>query len=117
MTNFDAAVDELTYDFTQYVEGAQGTIPEPSVAQVETFTEMLRQVMPTAVNEKGDLILDVNALKAKVEEGDDLALLINNAIADLCSGSPTAAQIAALPFRVQRRFYGWIIGTFLSPEA
>jgi hypothetical protein len=116
MANFDAGLDELTYNFTK-VGGKQGVIPEPSTLQVETFTEMLQQVMPLTQDAEGKTILDVKALVAKSEAGEDLGYLINHAIADLTSGEITAEEIAALPFRTQRAFYGWIVGTFLSPEA
>lgn len=116
MATFDAGLDELTYDFTK-VGGKAGVIPEPSTLQVETFTEMLRQIMPTTVDDEGKVMLDIAALQAASEQGEDASLLMAAATSDLTSGEITAEEIQALPFRTQRAFYGWIVGTFLSPEA
>lgn len=115
MPNFDA-IDELTYDFTAY-GGKSGVIPEPSTEQVEMFTEMLRQVMPTMTDAEGKILLDVAAIQAKVADGDDLGLIVNTAVENLFSGEIKADEIKALPYRVQKAFLGWIVGVFLSPEA
>lgn len=32
-------------------------------------------------------------------------------------GNPTRAQIAGLPYRYQRAFFGWLVGEFLNPES
>lgn len=115
MPNFDAAEDELTYDFTKYIEGAAGVIPEPSSQQLEDFTETLRQVMPTKVDEAtGKNVLDIDKLSAAVEAGEDLDAILCMAVEGLFSGTPSAEQISSLPFRVKQRFFGWVVGTFLS---
>lgn len=116
MPTFDAGLDQLNYDFTA-VGGAAGVIPEPSTEQIETFVEMLREVMPTKDGPDGSVSIDFAVLTTRVEEGEDLELLLNTAVSDLCSGTPSVPEIAALPFRVKQRFYGWIVGTFFHPEA
>jgi hypothetical protein len=120
MATFTGGVEATTYDLTQWVPDMQGEIPEPSTAQVEDFMAVLRQVMPTKVTESGEVTLDVPAIKAFFEEHeeDDFAEeLINDAVSALCSNTPTADQIRQLPHRVKQGFYGFVIGTYLSPEA
>lgn len=118
-TTFDAGLDELRYDFTKYQEGVAGVIPEPTSDQVETFLEVLRQVMPTSTDENGKTVLDLAALSERfgADDSEDIEALLNGAVAALCSNTPTAEQIGALPHRIKQRFYGWVLGTFLSPEA
>lgn len=118
-SNFDAAdVEDLTYDFTKYAPGVQGTIPEPTSDQIEKLVEILRRVFPTKVNEKtGKTEIDVSKINDQVAEGSDQEGLLYAALADFTSDQPSVEDIKALPFRPQRRFVGWLIGQFFSPEA
>lgn len=115
MTKFIAQEDEMSFDFSAY-GGPVGVIPEPTSTQIEVFLETLRQTMPTTEDEEGHVTLDIQAISA-LEEGTDLEALLYGAVASVCSDHPTAAQIKALPFRPQRRFVGWLLGTLLNPEA
>lgn len=119
MPNFDAGQEDLTYDFTKYVPDAKGVIPEPSSNQIAVFLETLRQVMPVTEGSDGSVVLDVAALadRFKDSDGDEVEMILAAAVSEVCSGTPTAEQVLALPYRVKARFYGWVIGTFLSPEA
>lgn len=118
-TGFDAGAEELTFDFTKYVEGAKGVIPEPSSEQIERLIEFLRQVMPTKKDEDGKDTLDLDKLSETFEgkEATEIEVLMNTSVSEVCSGTPSVEQIAALPFRVKKRFYGWLLGSLLSPEA
>lgn len=117
-TTFDAGQDELVYNFEPYQPGVRGTIPEPSTEQIQTFLEVLRQVMPTVEGPDGKKMLDLAALNERFKDNPDEAeAIVNSAVSAVCSGTPTADQIGALPYRVKQRFYGWVVGTFLAPEA
>jgi len=119
MAKFDAgaSVDTLDYDFTAYVEGAKGVIPEPTNAQIEALRAHLASVMPTREDETGRTVLDIGELSKRIEEGSDLEGALMAAIAEFCSNTPSAEQLAALPYRAQRAFLGWLVGLFFSPEA
>lgn len=130
-TAFVAAeeVDDLTYDFTKYVPGAQGTIPEPSNHLVETFQSQMRQVMTPMFELQGKVNAaneDLASLTADVmeslgneadEQTHQLLDSMASIAADLCQGTPDTETIQKLPFRVQKAFLGWITGVFLSPES
>ena len=112
-------VDAMSYDFEGFGQpGVKGIIPEPSSEQIETFLEVLRQVMPVTADADGTAKLDV-AKVAEFFEGreDEAEDLINEAIATVCSDTPTSEQIAALPYRAKQAFYGFVVGSLLAPEA
>lgn len=117
MATFDAGLEELTFDFTKYVEGAKGTIPEPSSTQMEEFIALLREFMPTKQNADGEDVIDLDKVAEYFEGTDNPEDVINDAISAVCSGTPTAEQIGQLPYRVKQRFYGWMLGSLLAPEA
>lgn len=122
MSNFDAGQDELTYDFTKYIPDAKGVIPEPTSEQIQHFTQTLQKIMPskTITDENGNErnVLDIEKIKEEYgEDGSEVELTLAAAVSQVCSGTPTAEQILALPYRVKRRFTGWITGTLLDPEA
>lgn len=110
-------VEETTFDLERYVPGMKGTIPEPSSEQIQTFVEVLQTVLPTK-EEDGKRILDMDKIseffEAHEEDAEDI---VNDAIAAVCSNTPTAEQIKALPYRVKQGFYGFVTGTYLNPEA
>lgn len=123
MSTFDAGLEDLEYDFTKFQPGVKGLIPEPSSDQIETFLAVLSKIMPTKVSldDQGreKRVLDIDKISETFgEDGpEDAEAIVNAAVSAVCSGTPTAGQIDALPYRVKQRFYGWIVGTFLSPEA
>lgn len=117
MPSFEAGKDPLTYDFTKFIPDSKGEIPEPSSLQVETFFEMIRQLMPVAMGEDGKPKIDLGSIVKMAEDGEDINELLLQAISDVCSNHPTVDEIAALPHRDKSRFIGWIVGTFFLPEA
>lgn len=133
MPKFDAgtAVDPLTYDFTKYVEGCQGEIPEPSDKQIEGFMEEIKGVAMTAGIQVGQdptaMMQQMTERAQAAEEGGDDVFSVENlrrmndtmmeAVATLCSQQPTADEIRGLPPRVRNAFFGWITGAFVDPEA
>lgn len=114
--NFDAGDDVLTYDFTKYSQG-KGEIPEPSSRQIETFIEVLRQILPLKADDNGKQVVDADKFTESVEQGSDVEATLFAAVAAVTSDEVSVAKLSALPFRVQRRFLGWFMGVMLSPEA
>lgn len=121
MAKFDVGVevDELSYDFEKFVPGAKGIIPEPSTDQLTNFRRTILESIPVTEGSDGKVGIDFDALKERVKDdgGEALEASLFQAIADLCSEQPSAEQMKALPYRGQQAFIGWIMGTFLRPEA
>lgn len=133
MTKFNAAtaVEPMEYDFTEYIEGAVGIIPEPSEAQVQTyfktvsglateFTDLRKRM--SSISEDDDEIdtenPDVAALMEEVKNLDMTAVLgqITEAVAALCSNEPSVEVINRLPFRVRQAFAKWVGQQFRSGQ-
>lgn len=126
MAKFDAgtAVEAMEYDFTAY-GGSSGTIPEPSEETLDLFMKKIREVALEArrlVNQKGDPndLSPEDMLNTLSEMDEDTMTkslsVVSDALAELCSGTPTAEEISRLPFRVRQAFTGWLVGQF-RPEA
>lgn len=118
-------LDVLTFDFSS-VGGAKGVIPEPSSVQITTFQRDLRHAMaPSLAIMKQVGSTDLTSITQEtldaLDEADETAGQTMDAVADavaaLCSNSPSAEDIKKLPFRGQQVFVGWIAGKFLNPEA
>jgi hypothetical protein len=117
---FDAGVevDELTYDFSKFLPGVTGTIPEPTNEQLEALVAVLRKTFPTTTNpETGKTQVDLEAVAAATDEDSEAEAVLYDAISEFTSGSPSTEQLKALPFRPQRAFVGWLLGQFFSPES
>lgn len=119
-------LDVLDYDFRPHVD-AQGTTPEPSNAKIRDFQRAVKKATSEVVVEQferqeradGPTLADIQ--KALSDENDDEAMAILDevivAVAGVCSGSPSLAEITSLPFRLQQHFIGYIMGKFFSGEA
>lgn len=116
-SGFDAGLEQIHYTLKPYID-KEGIIPEPSGEQMQTFIETLRQVMPIKTGPDGKDTLDLEKV-AEAFNNDPVAVeaVVNHAISEVCSGEITAEELKALPYRVKQRFYGWLMGTLLSPEA
>ena len=137
MPEFVAQSDPLTYDFTRYVEGAKGVIPEPTSRQIREFFRGLRelsgieeeQTKAAAKNRKttqrragsaGIGGRDFEALLAvldrpdeEFEESDRRAAEL---VALLCSGQPDVEVLNKLPSLVFSSFLSWILAQVQNPE-
>lgn len=122
-------VEELSYDFTDH-GGGVGVIPEPSDEQIRQFRVLMANWIDAATggespedDERPDAedmpIRDQLILLGKTMRADDSEQThsIITGIAAVCSGSPSYEEIKALPYRVQQKFLGWVVGTFLSPTS
>lgn len=137
MSGFVAAeaVETLDYDFTSLNANGderftKGTIPEPSRELYDNFTDANHKI-------DREMGLDLEGLTeeiAKVENPQEAMLIYGRAIAaipedsrreaahkridviaELCQGTPPKEEIAALPFRHQEAFFGWLMGQLRGP--
>jgi hypothetical protein len=126
MIKFDAGsiAEALDYDFTAYVKGAEGTVPEPTDEQIGIFLDEVQAV----TREAQDLVpgdIDMSDAAAVLDAmnhlnpGDFVRLTskMSGIYAKLCSNHPTEKQIQGLPMRVRRLFFNWIQEQVMNPEA
>jgi hypothetical protein len=126
MAGFKAteAVSALTYDFrgfavadedaAELLKEAHGTTPEPSVEQFRRLQAAQRELLglqPGASQE------EVNASLAgmSVDEMREMDEEMLDIVADVTSGAPSRDELAALPFRIRQRYYGFLFGELDSP--
>lgn len=110
---------ELEYDFSPF--GGTGVIQEPSHAMVNQFRKTLASLLDAAVPEgvdadkpSEDLTLTerlrvMSTMLGRDDSAEQTAII--KALADLTR--LPVEEIEALPYRQQRSFMGWIVGTFL----
>jgi hypothetical protein len=134
---FDAAkvAEPLDFDFSAFEDKdgkplPKGTIPEPSKDAVQSYFKNARKEAQDAGIDATDVI-DTTTEEGKVAlakvfadaerehpgamEKLDKAQL--EGVAKLCGGTPTKEEIAALPYRQQRAFFGWLMGELSNPAA
>lgn len=125
------AVEALEFDFTKYEDGAEGVIPEPSTAQLETYFESMKEMVKgirtlqskakslTVSKEAGEDVSDeeMDEILAEMDEVSfaEFQNEMAGAVAELCSQTPSTDLINKLPFRVKQAFIQWITGEF-RPE-
>lgn len=124
--SFDAskAVKPLNYDFKPYDPEAKGSVPEPTDDQVAEFYGHLAQQLERALGAERvagvDLTdpVEVGGLFLSLDADDNRKVFedLLDLHAAVCSDQPNREQIAALPFRLRRAWYGMVQG-WLRPEA
>lgn len=105
---FDAATaiaEPLDYKGLSEWGIADGTVPEPTAQALVRFVEVLQELE----NIEGTPEAGVGA--AEVMQRAQAAT------AELCGGTPTAEQFAALPVRLFMAFVKWLAGELLGPKA
>ncbi len=125
MPAFDSGtvVEPLEWDFTAY-NGGKGVVPEPSEKRLDKFiTDLAISQAKNAAQMAGVEAAgsDPEALLAAIAALPDGSLpsvlsVLTKPYADLCGGSPSAAQLGKLPPRVRLAFFTWLAGE-LNPEA
>jgi hypothetical protein len=125
MAKFTASdqLEPREYDFRPYAD-AQGTVPEPTDDQVAEFYSALNRQFQLAFSEERlegidtQDPYDVAKLVMSLDADENRALYdaMLDVHADVCSGQPSVSDLAALPFRLRRAFYGAVQG-WLRPEA
>lgn len=125
MPAFDAGsvVEALDWNFAPYTD-AKGTIKEPSDKQIAQFLQGIKTMIKDA---EGTLPKDVAAddpaaLLAALDDLDPEIVVsmmgkMAGVYSELCSRSPTRAQILALPMRVRSVFFAWLQSEVMNPEA
>lgn len=128
MPAFDAGdvVEALDWDFSKAGVKAKGTVPEPTDATIGAFLDGLKKLYTDAQAAGMAPTIDENATpdqmldalvgltgEAFVKFMADTAELFGT----LCGQKPSAAQLLQLPLRVRVRFYTWIQGEVVNPEA
>lgn len=118
-------VEPLAWDFAPYVN-AKGTIPEPTDRQIAEFLSGIKRVVKEAEAD-ADLPQNVDATDPAAvlsaldaldpEKTVEAAGKMGAVYAGLCSGTPSAEQIMALPMRVRTIFFSWLQDEVMNPEA
>lgn len=116
--NAGRAVSPLDYDFSAYVEGAKGTIPEPTQDELEVFLDALGTI---AESEQSEERSDAETLDTIRQALSDDGLVkqfwpkVLDALDPICKGTPSRDQIEALPARVRFAFFDWLSSEFVDP--
>lgn len=130
MPAFNAAtvVEPLDYDFRtkDTPKAPHGTIREPTDRQLADYLSGIKKLLAKFKDQLPESLIsgDVNPVdlmnamddldpEVVVEFHSDMAGLF----AELCSGSPSKAEILGLPIRLRSMFYGWLQQEVMSPEA
>ena len=109
------AVEPLDYDFRdEDGVGPHGTIPEPTSEQIEKLFNAVRGIAVAAGVQPGASRDEAIQAFAGIPEEDQKrhSDAVLDALADFCQGSPTRAEIDALPHRPRNAFLGWLVGQF-----
>ena len=124
MSGFDAGavVKPLDYLFHAF-GGPDGTVPEPTDAQLETYSrsqaawrQRARSLLPDLEDVK-PADFDAALLALPEDASLDLARAQTAIYADLCSGTPSPDDLMKLPRRIRFKFYQWLDGELSDPEA
>lgn len=126
MSGFDAGtvVSPLDYTLEPYI-GKKGRIKEPSDEQISAFLKTVKEIMVEA-STKLDLKLTADAsadeMLAVLQTLDpdiftDTFRDMAGVYSKLCSGDPSVQDLLALPLRVRIRFFEWLQGEVVNPEA
>jgi hypothetical protein len=122
-------VVDLSFDFSKWKGPRKTDIPEPSTEQMAQFyTDLARlaqrqldlgraepEVPEDETPEQRDVRLEGQLAEAQ-RVGLEMEHERSQIYAAVCSDTPTADELLALPHRVRRSFYGYL-SRMLSPEA
>lgn len=98
--NAASALEPLAYDGMEQYGIPDGTIAEPTNAALLAFMDAIQGL----------------ANDTEGTSGTELLARAHKAASDLCSGTPTAEQFAALPPRLFREFIKWLASEFIDPK-
>ena len=123
---FDAGtvVEPLDFTLKPFVD-CTGRVPEPTDKLIADFLKGL-QGMAKEFQGKAGFDLDETASPAELMDKlneleissiTDLLAGLTKLVAALCGGKPTEAELLDLPPRHRMKFFEWIQGEVISPEA
>jgi len=121
-TTFDAGqFGSLRFDFTAF-GGQTGIIPDPSDEKLEKFSQSYMELLERYGVGEGVDQNDPDAVAKAIEQNKDHSFVeqqgeMVDLIAELVDHSPSAEQMAKLPFRVRQRFLTWVQRELVNPEA
>lgn len=118
--NASKAVEPLDYDFSEFVPGCIGTIPEPSQAAMRDYQRALikiqKRVQDVQPDEDAYAKLTAEELETLSETVEKITDEIDVITATLCKNKPSAKEVGKLPHRVKMAFATWLQEQF-TPEA
>lgn len=125
MPKFKAAdaLEPLEFDFRPYSD-AQGEVPEPTDDLVAAFYVGLANTLKITLGDERLEGFDLNRPEdigrlfttLSADEHKQLYTAMLDLHAEVCGGSPSTDDVAALPYRLRQAFYGAVQG-WLRPEA
>ena len=128
--NASEQVEPLEYDFTYFgtanppisvLANAKGEIPEPSDQAVTTMQRKLtaatKRFLPDNIDPNNQVAMNQAMAQIPEDAFSRAEQEILDAIAELCNGSPTREQLAALPYRHKRKFIAWLQRQLMNPES
>lgn len=126
MPKFDASSigGDLEYDFSRW-NGPTGVVPEPPRSAVNSMMKSISAAFKETglrdQNEDDDSLTpeDVESTMSKVDDEEvfeKLTIQLLDALAKLCSGSPSREDLEKLPYRPFMGFFGYLIGNLTNPE-
>jgi hypothetical protein len=119
---FDAGqYGTLRYDFKKF-GGVQGIIPDPSDEMIEEYMRNLRDIAREFGEEDVNDDATPEEIQALLEDDSNMQIAeaqkrMAEATGAFCQGSPDAAALLALPFRVRTGFMRWLQRKIMDPEA
>ena len=118
--NAGQAVSALDYDFTDFVEGAKGTIPEPTQDELDAFMDALGEIADVEVpdGEKADAAEIASAVSEALSDEGLLKQFwpkVLDALEPICKGTPSREQVEALPARIRLAFFDWFTSELTDP--
>lgn len=123
----DSIGGQIEYDFSTW-GGPVGVVPEPSRRQVKKFMDDIQQgFKEIGLRTNKDSDSDTTTLEDVAETVDSIdaddeetfqrtADMLTKAVAEVCNGSPSFDDLAALHYRPFMGFFGYLIGELMNPE-
>lgn len=124
MPSFDSDTvtlpEAVTFDFTGFGVDAAGSIPEPSEKQIRDFFRTIKSIYDgddSDVAEFDNPLAYIDIIdKTSEEEFAAMKTRVLDAVAALCSNTPTAEQMGQLPSYVAGKFFTYVFQAFTNPE-
>lgn len=127
--NAETIGGRLEYDFSDWLDkeytDRRGVVPEPSRQAVN---DLMRKIQSNfkelgLASEDDDESTTPSEIADRVNRiADDemfekLAEAINEAVGEVCAGTPSVTTLSALPYRPFMGFFGFLVGNLMNPEA